>query len=252
MSHIQLFSYPTSPYAQKVGCYLKFKKLDFKLIAVNPMTNEQIRFTRQRQVPVLQIGDEWRKDSSELGLWLDELYPEYPMLPTGSVAQTKILEIDKWVSNALIPSVFRGAYQWQNAFNSITNGWKLSRAVSDATKLPGFVRLIWPFAVKRAPFIVNMVEQLDLTESMNDMMQRLQNEFVGHLDGGDYLGGQSEPSMADLSAFPIIVSGHLMGMRAKYFLLDTPEIKAWALRVHEYLPDNPLLVPDHLLRRRLR
>lgn len=251
MSNIQLFSYPTSPYAQKVGCYLKFKNLDFKLVAVNPMTNDQIKFTRQRQVPVMQVGDEWRKESSELGLWLEETYPEIPMLPVGQSEREKVMQIDKWVSDVLIPSMFRGACEWQSTFNSITNGWKLSRAVSNATKLPYFVRLIWPFGVKRAPFIVNMVKQLDLSESMDDMMQRLQAEFIGHLDGGDFLGGESQPSMADLSAFPIIVSGHMMGMRAKRFLLDHPQIKAWALRVHSHLPENPLLVPDKLIKRRL-
>ena len=251
MSEIQLFSYPTSPYAQKVGCYLKFKQLDFKLVAVNPLTNDQIKFTRQRQVPVMQIGDEWRKESSELGLWLDETYPDKPMLPSDAAEREHILQIDKWISDSLIPSMFRAACEWQSSFNSITNGWKLSRAVSDATPLPRYVRLIWPFGVKRAPFIVNMVNQLDLTESMDDMLQRLQNEFVGHLEGGDFLGGRSQPSMADLSAFPTVANGYMMGMRAKIYLLDKPEIKAWAKRVLTHLPDNPLLVPDKFIQRRL-
>lgn len=251
MSHIQLFSYPTSPYAQKVGCYLKYKKLDFKFVGVNPLTNDQIKFTRQRQVPVLQIGDEWRKDSSELGLWLDEVYPDRPMLPNDEAERALVLDVDSWISNSLIPSMFRGACEWQNNFNSITNGWKLSRAVSDATPLPRYVRLIWPFGVKRAPFIVNMVGQLDLSESMDDMLKRLQQEFIAHLSGGDFFAGQSRPSMADLSAFPIIVNGYLMGMRAKSFLLDDPQINAWAKRVAQHLPDNPLLVPDALLKRRL-
>ncbi len=251
MSHIQLFSYPTSPYAQKVGCYLKFKKLDFKLVGVNPLTNDQIKFTRQRQVPVLQIGDEWRKESSELGHWLDELYPDNPMLPVDSVERARVLEIDQWISTSLIPSVFRGAYEWQSAYNSITNGWKLSRAVNHASKLPRFVRLVWPLGVKRAPFIVNMVEQLDLSESMDDMMLRLQTEFVEKLQGSDFLGGRSEPSMADLSAFPIIVNGYMMGMRSKKFMLDNAEIKAWAVRVYGFLPSNPLLVAEQFLTRRL-
>ncbi len=251
MSHIQLFSYPTSPYAQKVGCYLKFKKLDFKFIGVNPLTNDQIKFTRQRQVPVMQIGDQWRKESSELGIWLDEVYPDNPMLPDNADQRERILEIDKWVSESLIPSMFRGACEWQNTFNSITNGWKLSNAVSDATPLPGYVRLIWPFGVKKAPFIVNMVKQLDLTETMDDMLHRLQNEFVGHLEGGEFLGGQSAPSLADLSAFPIVVNAYMMGMRTNGFVLDKPEVNAWAKRVARYLPDNPLLVPDKFLKRRL-
>jgi len=251
MSHIQLFSYPTSPYAQKVGCYLKFKQLDFKLVGVNPMTNDQIRFTRQRQVPVMQIGDEWRKESSELGIWLEDTYPDKPILPSDESERKRILQIDKWVSDSLIPSMFRGAYEWQNIYNSITNGWKLSRAVSDVTPLPRFVRLIWPLGVKRAPFIVNMVEQLDLTESMDDMLKRLQQEFVEHLEGGDFLGGRTEPSMVDLSAFPIVVNGYMMGMRANNFLLDKTEIKDWAKRVALHLPDNPLLVPDKFIKRRL-
>lgn len=251
MNHIQLFSYPTSPYAQKVGCYLKFKQLDFDLIGVNPLNNEQIKFTRQRQVPVLQIGDEWRKNSSDLGVWLDELYPEKPLLPSDGAEQESVLEVDNWISDHLIPSMFRPACDWQNNFNSITNGWKLSSAVHQATPLPFYVRLIWPFGVKRAKFIVDMVEQLDLTEPMNDMLSRLQTEFVEHLNGGAFLAGRDSPSIADLSAFPIVVNGYLMGMRAETFLIDRIEIKEWAQRVASYLPDNPLLVPDRFLKRSL-
>jgi len=147
MSHIQLFSYPTSPYGQKVGCY----------------------------------------------------------------------------------GMFRGAYEWQSSYNSIRNGWKLSRAVSDATPLPRFVRLIWPFGVKRAP----------------------QQEFIEHLAGGDFFAGRSQLTMADLSAFPIVVNAYMMGMRAKSFWLDEPEINAWAKRVSAHLPENPLLVPDKFIERRL-
>jgi len=251
MSHIQLFSYPTSPYGQKVGCYLKYKELGFKFVGVNPLTNDQIKFTRQRQVPVLQIGNEWRKESSELGLWLDEAYPDKPMLPGDESERERVLEIDKWVSDSLITGMFRGAYEWQSSYNSIRNGWKLSRAVSDATPLPRFVRLIWPFGVKRAPFIVNMVEQLDLTESMDNMIKRLQQEFIEHLAGGDFFAGRSQLTMADLSAFPIVVNAYMMGMRAKSFWLDEPEINAWAKRVSAHLPENPLLVPDKFIERRL-
>jgi len=57
-----------------------------------------------------------------------------------------------------------------------------------------------------------MVKALDLTESMASVTTRLQREFVEHLAGGPYLGGQTEPSLADLSAYPIVVSGHLMSL----------------------------------------
>ena len=115
MTDIQLFSYPTSPYAQKVGCYLKYKDIDFKFIPVNPLHNSEIAFTRQRQVPVLQIGEEWRKESSELGIWLNELYPEPSILPDSQSEREQILKIDQWISDQLIPSYFRNAVEWQNS-----------------------------------------------------------------------------------------------------------------------------------------
>jgi len=246
---IQLFSYPTSPYAQKVGCYLKYKKLDFELVGVNPLNNEQLRFTRQKQVPVLQVGKEWNLESSELGLWLEELYPENPIMPSDEEAKAKVLAIDSWISDSLIPTTFRRAVEWENPWYAITNGWTLARAVSDATPIPWIVRLLWPFFVKRAPFIVHMIRAMDLTESIADRVTRLQEEFVQHLAGGPFLGGQSTPTLADLSAYPIVVSGHLMGMKSKNSMLDDPTILRWSREVQAHLPENPLLVPDSLLKR---
>ena len=247
MNKIQLYSYPTSPYAQKVACYLYYKNIDFDFIPVNPINNEQIKFTNQRQVPVLKIDNEWRKESSELGKWLEALFPQNPILPEHEQQLKSVLEVDHWISNSLIPSYFRNAVEWQNTWNSITNGWRLARAVSNATPLPFYIRFIWPFAVKRAGFIVDMVHNLNLNESFKDMNHRLQKEFIAHLKNGPFLCGHDQPSLADLSAFPIITSSHFMGMKSKQSLLQHPEIKRWAQRVHNHLPNNPLLVPIELL-----
>jgi len=219
MKKIKLYSYPTSPYAQKVSCYLHYKKLDFEFVPVNPMTNAEIAFTQQRQLPQDQL------------------------------ARNTVIEVDQWVSQSLIPSVFRYAVEWQNPIHSISNGWRLSKAVSNATKLPFYARFLWPFAVKKAKFIVDMVDQMDLTETLPQMNIRLQNEFIEHLNGGPFLAGQQEVSLADLSAFPPIVNSYFMGMKTKQALRDHPEVLAWAKRVHEQLPNNPFLVPEHLLER---
>ena len=247
MKPITLYSYPTSPYAQKVGCYLKYKHLDYSFVAVNPLHNKEIAFSQQTQVPVLMIGDEWRKNSSDLGVWLDELHPDRPILPVDQNAREKVLAIDGWISSSLIPSYFRGGVEWENTWNAIRNGWKLASAVNDATPLPFFIRMIWPFAVKRAPFINRMVSQLDLTESLADMNVRLQKEFKEHLAEGPFLGSQSLPTLADLSAFPIIASSTFMGMKREQAVINDPAIRAWAKRVHSHLPKNPLLVPDSML-----
>lgn len=247
MKKIILYGYATSPFVMKVGCYLKYKQLPFEHVPVNPLSPKQIKFTGQRQVPVLTIGDEWRKDSSPLGIWLDEQFPERSIVPEQHT--DPILKIDAWVSNQLIPARFRAAVEWENALDSIRNGWILSSAVNAGTPIPGWVRVLWPFFVRKAKFIVEMVNELNRAESMQDMKLRLRDEFLEHLGNGPFLGGLQQPSLADLSAYPTIVSGHLMGMRGKSPMLEHPEIIAWARRVQTCLPENPLLVADELIKR---
>jgi glutathione S-transferase len=103
MSLITLYSYATSPFAMKVGCYLKYKKLDFTFVPVNPIAPIQIKFTEQR----------------------------------------------------------------------------------------------------------------------------LCDEFIEHVDGGPFLGQRTQISLADLSAYPTIVSGHLMGMFGQSPFLAHQQIIDW-------------------------
>lgn len=246
---ISLYTYPTSPYGMKVACYLAYKNIPYRFVPVNPVTNRQIRFTGQRQVPVLEIDGEWRKESSELGIWLDELFPQPPLLGTDEIERQQILRIDHWISDAFIPAVFREAYEWESARRGIINGWRLARFVNDASSIPLPVRALWPFLVKRAGFIVRMMDMLDLDESIADMRQRLADEFLAHLAGGPYLGGLEQPSLADLSIYPIILFGERTGIQG-FARKDDAAFQRWARAVQSNLPENPLLVPARLLKHR--
>lgn len=240
MAQIRLYGYATSPFVMKVAAYLKFKQLDYEMVPVRPVSNEQIRFTNQRKVPVLQIGEEWRTESSELGWWLDELYPE----PTLDCAQEqdcfKIRDIDGWISNSLIPARFREAVDWTDQWTALRAGWRLSQIVNGHTPIPLHWRLLWPFAIRRAPFILDMVNGLDRKEPMEVMRNRVMDEFEGHLAQGPYLGGRATPSLADLSAYPVLISGWLMGLGRDYPWMARPKILHWMEAVQSHLPNNPL------------
>jgi glutathione S-transferase len=211
------------------------------------LSNEQIQFTGQTQVPVLEINGEWRNDSTQLGVWLDELYPEPPLLGMNANDRQKILSIDQWVSDVMIRSQFCEAVNWTNSYHSIRNGWRLARIVNFGTPIPWMWQLLWPFGVKRAPFIANMVNQLDRSEPIGDMQKRILDELELHLAAGSYLSGRSEPSLADLSAYPAIMSGWLTGMQGEFSWRNRPTIMAWLKRVQSHLPDNPLPVDDRFL-----
>jgi len=80
MQPIELFVFPTSPYAMKVACYLAYQQRDYQAIGVSPISFEQVAFTGRRQVPVLKIGNEWKQDSHDIGLWLEEKFPGSQLL----------------------------------------------------------------------------------------------------------------------------------------------------------------------------
>jgi len=248
---IKLYGYPTSPFVLKTGCVLKYKQLPFEFVPVHPVTREQIAFSDQRQVPVLSIDDEWKNDSSPIGIWLDERFPEKPILGTSASENKTILRIDNWVSTQLLPARFRAALHWDSAWDAIRNGWLLSAAMNNAISIPRYLRVMWPLLIKRADFLHRIVDKLDLEEPLWDMHERLADELTEHLAGGPFLGALSTPSLADLSAYPIIVFSHLMGLHGRIVYLEKPELVAWCKRVQAHLPDNPLLVPDDYLKRPL-
>ena len=80
MPDIKLYGYATSPYVRKVGCFLYYKGVDFTHVPVNPINpRETLGHTGGNSVPVLEVDGECRRESSQLGHWLDELFPEKPI-----------------------------------------------------------------------------------------------------------------------------------------------------------------------------
>ncbi len=246
---IKLYGYPTSPFVLKTGCHLKYKQLPFEFVPVNPITREQIKFSNQQQVPVLSIDDEWKNDSSPIGIWLDERFPEKPLLGENEAEKETIIAIDNWISKHLLPARFRAAIIWDNPWNAIRNGWVLAAAMHEAVSIPWYLRASWPLLVKRADFLKRIVNTLDLDEPLWDMHERLATELIDHMQGGPFLGGLSRPSLADFSAYPIIIFSHLMGLHGRNVYLEKAEIIKWCKNVQSHLPDNPMLVSDDFLKR---
>ena len=110
MPDIKLYGYSTSPYVRKVAACLYYKQLPFEHVPVNPVDPSNVmEITGKRQVPVLTIGEAWKTDSTPIAMWLDELYPERPLLPSDPEQRAAILKIDDWISDMFLPSYFRGA-----------------------------------------------------------------------------------------------------------------------------------------------
>jgi glutathione S-transferase len=247
VADIKLYGYSTSPYVRKVGCCLYYKQLPFEFVPVNPVDNSQIKFTGQTQVPVLQIDDEWRLDSTPLALWLDELFPELPLFGQSPEEREEILAVDKWISDSLILSGFKMVYETPMNARLRATAWRLANIVSSQTPLPDEIRNAWPQLLKTAQFIKHMVRCADTSESAREMRDRVGLELFQHFRGGPFFAGRAEPSLLDFAIFPQLVFGYMVGSEDELAIAKVPELREWIDRMTKLLPENPLLVPDFMI-----
>ena len=247
MAKIKLYGYSTSPYVRKVGCCLYYKQLAFEFVPVNPINPTEISFTDQTQVPVLQIGDEWRIDSTPLALWLDELFPERPLLGKSDKERKEILELDQWVSNSLILGGFRSVFEARMSARLRHMAWRLAAVVSSQTPLSDEVRNGWPQLLQTAPFIKHMMCHVDKSESASEMRARVGMQLIENLKDGPFFGGRTEPSLVDFAIFPQLVFTYAIGIEDELLPAQIPVVRDWLGRVLKYLPENPLLAPDYMI-----
>lgn len=245
MTGIKLYGYATSPYVRKTACFLYYKGINFTHVPVNPLKpNATIGHTNGVQVPVLDVDGEWRRESSEHARWLDELFPEKPLYPLAH--KEKIDEVDRWISDTYLTSLFRMAIDGPFNREFVARAWRLAALVSADTPLPFPVRLIWPLGLRRASFIQHMAQHMDLSESIEDMQVRIFSELVGHIGDGPYMGGLDQPSMLDLAVFPQLVFGYMFGLQENLVAAMDPAVKKWLKRVSDHLPENPTLAADRM------
>lgn len=252
MSEIKLYGYCTSPYVRKAGAFLYYKGLDFTHTPVNPLDPAStIGFTDGTQVPVVSVGDDWKRDSTPIGLWLDALFPDKPLVPADPEARAKVMAADAWASDVFLRSIFRAAMEPADTLDYRFRFWRLAALVSSQTPLPEEVRHNWPNFVPNAPFIQAMKAEMDLSESAGDMARRIAMELVGHIGEGPFIAGQPTPGLVDLAIFPNVVFGFMAGLEDQLSAAALPPIAQWISNVAAHLPDNPILVPDGFLVRRL-
>lgn len=246
---ITLYGYTTSPFVRKVSCYLYYKGLPFEFVGVSPVEPDKtIGFTGGTQVPVLKIGGEWRTDSSPIGHWLEELYPQKPLLGISEAERKTITKIDDWASEQFIPGmIFRSAVDGEKNEAFKKRAWRLAEIVSSGATLPDHIQKAWPDVISTAPFIQRMVNELDRSEPLLAMQQRLIVELTAHLGEGPFLGGLSAPSLADFAIYPQIMFNYQVGLINNLILLEHPTLAPWLERVAATLPRNPWCVNESII-----
>ncbi|MCB0219272.1 MAG: glutathione S-transferase family protein [Chrysiogenetes bacterium] len=105
-STLELYHWEISPFCEKVRRILDYKGLPYRTIT-QPLTRRPLLQSRtgQQKVPVLRDGETWVADSTDIARYLEERYPEKPVLPTSGRDRALCLLIEDWADEAFASSV---------------------------------------------------------------------------------------------------------------------------------------------------
>jgi glutathione S-transferase len=96
-----------SPYCWRIKMALAHKGLEFKTMPWRFTEKDAIAFSGQGSVPVLVDGSSTVYDSWRIALYLDEAYPERPLLMDSEQARGAIFVFKQWCERNIHPAVFQ-------------------------------------------------------------------------------------------------------------------------------------------------
>jgi glutathione S-transferase len=108
---VKLFQIPFSHNSIKVRRVLALKGLEYERENVNPALRGRLKkLSGQELTPVLVDGDRVIPDSTAIITYLEEAYPEPPLLPEDPEERARCLVLEDWADRAFMALTRRLAY----------------------------------------------------------------------------------------------------------------------------------------------
>ncbi|WP_440825047.1 maleylacetoacetate isomerase [Psychrobacter cryohalolentis] len=103
-----LYGYFRSSTSYRTRIAMNLKQLDYDYIAVNLAKDEQLEavfqsINPQGLVPVVQVNDLWLYQSPAILEWLEEVYPEYPLLPKDAAGRMQVRALSAMIGCDIHP-----------------------------------------------------------------------------------------------------------------------------------------------------
>ena len=103
-----LYGYFRSSTSYRTRIAMNLKQLDYDYITVNLAQDEQLEaafqsINPQGLVPVLQVDDLWLYQSPAILEWLEEVYPEHPLLPKDVAARMQVRALSAMIGCDIHP-----------------------------------------------------------------------------------------------------------------------------------------------------
>jgi len=103
-----LYGYFRSSTSYRTRIAMNLKQLDYDYIAVNLAKDEQLEavfqsINPQGLVPVVQVNDLWLYQSPAILEWLEEVYPEHPLLPKEAAGRMQVRALSAMIGCDIHP-----------------------------------------------------------------------------------------------------------------------------------------------------
>ncbi|MGH0034714.1 MAG: glutathione S-transferase family protein [Myxococcota bacterium] len=220
MTTIRLYTQKLNPYSEKVARALGYKRLDFERV-VSEDPNDLKRWSPVTgQLPVLEVDGERKADSSAILAWLDEIFPDPPLLSPDPTIASKQRSMAEWSDTSFV-------WYW--------NRWRAARFPQPGDAEPASPSLVAKLrsGIRRAMGGRTPSRgELREIEIANEMASRL-DDLVGLLGERPYFHA-NEPSWADLSVFGMleVMKDSPMAM-GRDLIGERPTLLAYMERVDE-------------------
>lgn len=131
MSTRILYQLPLSHYCEKTRWNLDAKGLSFETRTLFPGPHARFghRVAGSRMLPILREGERYIADSTHIALYLEQVYPERPLIPSDPAEQARVLELEDYFDS-------RGDHIRRWIWAYLIDGDNFRKLLFDAYPLP--------------------------------------------------------------------------------------------------------------------
>lgn len=213
---VELYQFEFSSYCEKVRLVLDYKGIEYRKTDVTPGVGQVdvYRLSGQRQVPVLKDGEQIIADSTVIAKYLDETYPDKPLIPTDAKTKGLCLMMEEWADEAIVPNARKLVLLALRGDTEFRTGW-LPSGTPDLVKniigsVPGEVFDAVGFGVGVGPDTIAAAKR-SLQQDLESLCLILQDSA--------YLTGDqitlADFSVASASIYLKIPNGNYMNIPAR-------------------------------------
>jgi len=198
----KLYEYTACPYCCKVRAILKYKGIPYERIEVHPINKKEIRFSKEwKKVPIWEdVEGKAFKNSTDIMMHLDQVYPDIPVFEKLPVAQTAERQWLDWADDTLVQALPPVLY------DTFGNSLKAFNYITKISKFSWFqrcyIKYLGAFIMKQ---VANKAAKKHNITNRKGHFESILKEWESALDTHQYLG-REKPNAADLAVYGILKS----------------------------------------------